>query len=170
MATQSHTYELDKKFTDFLLPYAYPNISNEFTNFISNTMVPDGTLAVETLLELGIANEGNLIRNSVHGQDFSDGSDAKRTTVRTSSYGRKYSANVGGVHTKVGKLRVMCYERKLDKFYYFQIPNTAFSHISSSSNIEIPFLIDGTPSRIRTRSVISNWWNYEVPDFHTMCL
>jgi hypothetical protein len=54
------------------------------------------------------------------------------------------------------------YEREQDKFYYFRIPHRAYSHISSSSNIEIPFELDGTPRKVPMRPVKVNWWLYEV--------
>ena len=130
-------------------------------------MANSGYLQVSTLFENAIANcNHNINVTSSEGKDFSDGSDAKLVTVRTSSYGEKYSAPVANTHSKIGLLRVQVYERKQDKFYYFVIPNVAYRDIPSSSNIEIPFYIDGTPRRQNRCS--TNWWKYEVSTFTEM--
>ena len=167
MATKDHTLDLDIAFFNELFHKAYPDACNMQKQF-SLQLVQDGVIQIETLFELAIANIGGLTRLSVEGMDFTDGSDAKKTSVRTSSYGKKYSANVSQVHTKTGVLRVMCYERKQNNFFYFAFPYESYCHISSKSNIEIPFNLDGTPKRRYSRPVITNWWDYQVDSFETM--
>ena len=61
-------------------------------------------------------------------------------------------------------LRVVVFERQLTKFYFFLIPREAYAHISKSSNIDIPFNLDGTPHR-NSKVHNINWWEFEVPDF-----
>lgn len=130
-------------------------------------MANSGYLQVSTLFENAIANcNPNLNVTSCDGKDFSDGSDGKLVTVRTSSYGETYSAPVTNIHSKIGLLRVQVYERKQDKFYYFVIPHVAYRDIPSSSNIEIPFYMDGMPRRQNRCS--TNWWKYEVSTFTEM--
>jgi hypothetical protein len=104
---------------------------------------------------------GDLIKDGIY-------SDAKLSSVRTSGYGKSYSAPVTKIFNKTGALRVQVYERKQNKFYYFSIPYNAYSHIPKTSNIEIPFELDGTPRKIPARAVYENWWNYGVASFEEM--
>ena len=168
MATKAHTVDIDHVFFDETFYRAYPNASKKEYSF-AKSLVDDGVIAIETLLEVAVSQVGNLIRDSAHGKDFKNGDDVKKASVRTFNHGMSYAANVSQVHTKVGRLRVMCYERKQDKFYYFIIPNHAFQHISSTSNIDIPFELDGTPRRVPKRKKrYANWWDYEVESFEKM--
>jgi hypothetical protein len=59
------------------------------------------------------------------------------------------------------------YERKQDKFYYFLIPYSAYSHIPKTSNIEIPFNLDGSPKRENKCQV--NWWEFSKTIFLEIC-
>lgn len=168
MATNQHTLNLDIAFFDEIFPLAYSDVCEQ-SKQIARQMLMDGVIQVETLFELAISKIGNLTRLAINGQDFSDKSDAKKTCVRTSNYGKSYSAQIARVHTKVGNLRVMCYERKQDKFYYFVIPRAAYKHIKATSNIEIPFKMNGDPKRIPANNLIyTNWWTYEVNSFEEM--
>ena len=152
---------------------------NNFKQFIPNfermcketieLLAEVGLLQVSTGFEYAIATVGGHTVISQDAADISDGSDAKLSSVRTSSYGKRYGAPVTNLFNKTGALRVQVYERKQDKFYYFVIPNTAYCHISRTSNIEIPFEMDGTPRKIPTRPVIQNWWTYEVETFDLLC-
>lgn len=130
------------------------------------TLLEMGLIQVSTAFEHAIANSGNMSVISEDAADLSDGSDAKMVSVRTSSYGTAYSAPVTGIKNKTGILRVQAYERKQDKFYYFKIPHSAYSWIPKSSNIEIPFELDGTP-RTRNNCTV-NWWKYKVATFADM--
>lgn len=122
-----------------------------------------GIIQVSTAFEQALAYAGGHKVISLDHADLSDGSDAKLTTVRTSGYGKSYCAPVTGLKNKTGLLRVQCYERKLDQFFYFVFPYSSYCHIPSSSNIEIPFEMDGEPRR-RNKSRV-NWWEYEVANF-----
>jgi hypothetical protein len=132
-----------------------------------------GGLQVSTLFEQALAAVGG---HTVVGLDKGDlyragaYSDAKLSTVRTSGYGKQYSAAVTSIYNKTGTLRVQVYERKQNRFYYFAIPRRAYIKIPKTSNIEIPFEIDGTPRRIPSRTVKVNWWRYEVPTWEQMAL
>jgi hypothetical protein len=126
------------------------------------------SLGYDDLLELAIATVNKKLTIVLgQGRDFCDGSDAKFCCVRTSGYGKSYSAAVTGVKNKIGDLRVHCYERKLDKFYYFVIPHKLYRDIPRTSNIEIPFELDRTP-RTENKCRI-NWWDCSVPTFEKMC-
>ena len=129
-----------------------------------DTLLKTGLIEVSTAFEHAIAHLSGTKVISQNHADLSCGSDAKLSTVRNCSYGRAYSAPVTGIHNKTGDLLVQVYERKQNKFYYFRIPYHSYSHIPKSSNIEIPFTLDGNPRRS------NKWWAYEVDTFEQMCL
>jgi hypothetical protein len=128
-----------------------------------------GFIQVSTVYEHALASIGNHTVLSEDTHDLNDGSDAKLSTVRTSSYGTAYSAPVGNINNKIGALRVQVYERKQNKFYYFVIPHSAHSQVSKSSNIEIPFELDGSPRRTpKGPTKLPNWWEFEVLNFYEL--
>ena len=130
-----------------------------------------GGIQVSTLFEQALAAVGgHEVVSLDKGDLYCQGhySDAKLSSVRTTSYGKVYSAPVTNIFNKTGTLRVQVYERKKNKFYYFAIPRRAYSHIPKSSNIEIRFEPDGTPRR-RNKSAV-NWWNYEVKTWAEMAV
>lgn len=131
------------------------------------TLLNLGLLQVSSVFEHCISKIANCDVVSLNNADLSDGSDAKMISVRTSSYGKSYTAPVSGIYNKTGELRVQCYERKQDTFYYFVIPRDVYAHIPKNSNIEIPFEIDGEPRRVNNCKV--NWWWFEVKNFEEMC-
>jgi hypothetical protein len=148
---------------------------NHFKNFLPEVdtwcdrtlsdLLNMGAVQVSTAFEQALAtvgshqivghNCGDLMRDGVY-------SDAKLCTVRLTSYGKSYAAGVTKIHNKLGSLRVQAYERKQQRFYYFVIPRCAYQCIPKTSNIEIPFELDGTPRRTPCRPVRVNWWQYEV--------
>jgi hypothetical protein len=153
---------------DYIHPLAYPNDSKYDFN-VSRKKVEDGSWNnLGGLLETAIQVEGGLKRLNAMGKDYVDASDAKLITVRISSNGTSYSAPVCNIKCKKGYLRVLCYERKLDRWYFFLIPYEAYKHISKTSNIEIPFNLDGTPRRINKCDV--NWWLFEKDTFKDICV
>jgi len=131
------------------------------------TLLEMGALQISTLFEHALANYCGTEVTSTDEADLSCGADAKLTTVRTYRYGKSYGAPVTGVYTKTGDLLVQCYERKQNKFYYFRIPRVAYCHIPKTSNIEIPFYLDGTPKRENACAV--NWYQFECASFEDMC-
>ena len=134
-----------------------------------------GGLQVSTLFELAIANKSGWLHESQLGRDLADGSDAKYITCRTHSSGACYGARISNLHNKRGDLRVQVLCPKGDhtgtnKFHWFIIPYKEYQHIKTSTgNLEIPFLKDGTPNRqSKNKSTGLNLWIYEVPDFERM--
>jgi hypothetical protein len=121
-----------------------------------------GGLQVSTLWEQALATIIGCTVVSLDANDLSDGGDGKLSSVRTYNYQRSYGAPVTNISGKTGTLYVQVYERKQHKFYYFAIPYYAYCHITKSSNIDIPFSLDGTPRR--RNSCNTNWWDYEVKD------
>ena len=130
-----------------------------------------GLLQVSTAFEQALARKGgHQLVSEDCGDLYRDGaySDAKLSSVRTKSHGTAYAAPVTNIFNKTGTLRVQVYERKQDKFYYFAIPRRAYIDVPKSSNIEIPFELDGTPRRVPMRAVYVNWWKYEVSSWSEM--
>lgn len=165
MATKLSTQHLEtahfKHFVDYI-----PDVEQMCKKTLT-LLLEKGMIQVSTAFEHALANvNGEIDVISEDEADLSDGSDAKMVTVRTSSYGSAYSAPVTNIKGKTGWLRVEVYERKQDKFYYFKIPYSAYQHIPKSSNIEIPFDMDGTPKRFNRCQI--NWWNYNVDTWHDM--
>jgi len=164
---------LEQKFFDFLFPIIFPveSQNKDIMTFCKDKLVDEFKLLTKgSLLEVAISIKKNLPRYDTEGQDFIDGSDAKTASVRWSNSGRSYGAPITSVHAKCGLLRCMVYERMKDKFYFFLIPNDAYSHISSSSNIEIPFNKDTFEPRRDIKSRIINWWDFEVDSFESLLL
>ena len=130
-----------------------------------------GGLQVSTLFEQALAIVGgHKVVSLDKGDLYRDGaySDAKLSSVRTSNYGKTYTAPVRSIFNKTGTLRVQVYERKQNCFFYFAIPRRAYIKVPKSSNIEIPFEMDGTPRRAPMRKVNVNWWRYEVNSWNEM--
>ena len=130
------------------------------------SLLKRGLIQVSTAFEEAIATVSGHTVVSENTHDVSDGSDTKLSSVRTSGYGKSYSAPVTNIYGKTGILRVQVYERKQNKFYYFAIPRESYSHIPRTSNIEIPFELNGTPKRDNRCTV--NWWLFEELSFKAM--
>jgi hypothetical protein len=90
-----------------------------------DTLLSQGVLQVSTAFEHALAHVGKhrLVSES-RGDLYRNGSysDAKLSSVRTSGYGKSYTAPVTNIFNKTGTLRVQVYERKQNKFFYFAIP------------------------------------------------
>jgi len=155
--------ELDIAKFDLLWPLAYPLHSKiPFLSALIRNFVKDEVISTAHLWEKAISVQLNLIRESKIDKDFQTGEDCKLVSVRTSSYGGSYSAPITGINRKTGNLIVACYERKKKKWYFFKIPHEAYKDIPKTSNIEIPFEMDGTPRRTPLGArVYANWWDFE---------
>lgn len=141
--------------------------SEGLCEYTTSWFLNNGLIQISSVFEKSIADISGATVISLNEADLDDGSDGKLVTVRTSSHGRNYSAPVTGIYNKTGDLRIQCYERKLDKFYYFVIPHYAYKRIPKTSNIEIPFNLDGTPKT--NNNCLVNWWKFEEPTYHEMC-
>lgn len=148
-------------FFDKLWPYAYPRFHKLiFPTKIVRYLAKEGIINVGLLLEKAISKKGKIKRDSTHGRDFVDKSDAKSVSVRLRDDGCTYSANVTGIASKQGALRVLVYERVMMKFYYFIIPHEKYA---GSLSLEIPFTLEGHPKRSH------HWWKCEVTTFDELC-
>lgn len=133
-------------------------------------LLHDGVLQVSTIFEKVSAHFANCTVVQLDEADLCNGADCKMVAVRTSSYGTTYSAPVCKIKGKSGTLFVYVYERKQSRHYYFAIPYSAHSQVAASSNIEIPFEMDGDPRRIPQRKKkLPNWWDFECASLEEMC-
>lgn len=156
------------KHFDYLWPLAYPDRSNESYLDHRQTVADGAWTNFGSLLEHAIHTVGNIAKHNSIGEDFHDQSDAKLSSVRVSSKGKNYSAPITNLHRKQGLIRAVVYERRLNKFYYFLIPYANYKHIPKTSNIEIPFNLDGSPKKINKCAV--NWWTYSKETFEEICV
>lgn len=177
MATLASTVKSDIEVFKFLQPKAYPkkaHLNKEILNFVK-----DGVIQVETLYEKALSVQGKLKRDSVYGQDFSDGSDAKKCIAATHTatryrklvngrYGKylepRHIAKIGRIKNKCGLLRILVHEPIQNKFYFFKIPYAAYEHLTHAkfSSINIHFNVDGTIGKS------SKWEKYRVNSFKAL--
>ena len=108
----------------------------------------------EDLINVGQLAEKAIVKKSkkklkqnkknAKGSDFKDMSDSKYSTVyydKTTNY-----ATVSGLKNKTGKLRVMVYEPKTQKNYFFIIPHRVYApYQHTSDSLKIYFTKDGQP-------------------------
>lgn len=165
MATKLENLELEiahfNSFKEYLPCYSELNLDTV------QILLEMGLIEVSSAFEQAIANYNGTNVVSLDHADLSCGSDAKLATVRTSSYGKSYSAPVSGIYNKTGDLLVQVYERKQNKFYWFRLPNNTYCHIPKTSNIEIPFDSNGNPRRRNNKEF--NPWDHECMSFEEMC-
>ena len=169
MATKLENLELEIAHFEHFKKYI-PGHDNLCSKTV-HTLLSLGLVQVSTAFEQALAHIGkHRLVSKDRGDLYRNGSysDAKLSSVRTSSYGKKYSAPVTNIFNKTGALRVQVYERKQNKFYYVAIPRRAYIDVPKSANIEIPFEMDGTPRRVPMRAVYVNWWTYEVHSWKDM--
>lgn len=143
----------------------YNDAVRDLTDKQIDNLIDQGSLQSSSVFENALAqsSQGKYSVISKNTHDFTDYSDGKTITSRLrSSYGA-YSAPIKKFKTKIGPLRVQCWERILNKFYYFYIPHEVYSR---AENIEIPFNRDGTPTRQNNSTI--NWWDYEVATFEEL--
>lgn len=119
-------------------------------------------LNVGELTERAIVKQGKLTQQSKNfkGSDFKeDNSDSKYVQVRY--YSTAY-ATVAGIHNKIGTLRVLCYEPKQNKNYYFLIPYEVYApYTNAQDSLKIYFDHDGNPRRPTRSNRRYDLWDYE---------
>lgn len=128
-----------------------------------------GVMQSSTLFEHALADLGGHIVVSIHSNDLNHPiygpSEAKLSSVRECGKKTKWSAPITGTYGKKGPIRAQVYDRRKDRFYYFVIPNSEYSKVPKTSNIEIPFELNGTPRKTPKGNFKFNWWKYEVETF-----
>jgi hypothetical protein len=134
-------------------------------------MTKKGMIAVETMLEEAISRVGKLTRSEHgNGEDFIDGTDAKKGVVSNNDTNTRTKAvTIGRVSSKVGDLRIMASDPLNGKLFYFRIPN---HELKDKCNIKIMFGQDGDmPKKLRPNTFSGRCWlNYQVKSFKELCL
>ena len=133
-----------------------------------------GILASETLVEEAIAVAGNLTRcENGKGQDYTDKSDAKKAGISWDGIHKRYrGADVRGLKTKQGWLRVVVPEPMENQLYFFLIPRNEYLD-KKWECLRIPFAKTGGPPDLSTRDKDSFayrvWTKYNVKSFQDLC-
>lgn len=133
-----------------------------------------GGMAVESLLERAISIQGKIKRSNKDGEDFIDGSDAKKVTLsRNSKSDNSLSCHISNLKNKKGILRVAVSDPFRNKVHYFKIPhslyvgrktiNLSFSHKSLDG---MPNIKEKTNSKSFSAMV---WQYYKCDSFEELC-
>tara|TARA_Y100001951_G_C11179491_1_gene205074 strand:+ start:111 stop:647 length:537 start_codon:yes stop_codon:yes gene_type:complete len=127
--------------------------------------VKKGAIFPGFMVEQGlIAKSGGLLKpntNPNRSEDFDDYSDAKYLSVAYQDWynnPKRYSARLvwEGLKNKKGAIRLVAYERKQNRLYYFYFPRRFWKQWK---NVEIPFEVNGDPKDY------NKIWAYEVDSF-----
>jgi hypothetical protein len=178
MATTDNAVKYDVRMLEEILPHL--NVSANDTANLRN-LVTKGWLQMDRMVEEAMANLGNFEMVSIHGMDFSDQSDAKSAVSNLRNNNKKrgmwtHSFEIRNIAVKVGALRVIGYNKILDKFHYFYIPHHAYAHLKKSKSSAVSICIEqytkygeepewtGIPKTSRM------FWEYECATFEEMCL
>ncbi len=161
MATKDSNIYNDTKYFEYLWPHTKWCSDNLISKKQYLMLLKEGEIQIETMFEnvLAFNSNGKYIKESADGRDFSDGSDAKKTTA--CFHRGRYDASVTGITTKIGTLRVLMLDSWNDKFYHFKIPHDAYKNLKM---IEIQFGVNKPEPQRHTK-----WWKYEVPSFKELC-
>jgi hypothetical protein len=134
-------------------------------------MTKKGMIAVETMLEEAISRIGKLPRSSHgHGEDFIDGTDAKKGVVSNNDTDTRTKAvTIGSIANKIGDLRVMVSDPLTQKLFYFRIPNR---ELKNKPNIKIFFGQNGDCPKKPKMNTFSGkcWLKYQVNSFRELCV
>lgn len=171
MATTDNAIAYDIKIVEHLLEYL--DFSEEQAEHLLQ-FVKMGIIQRDRIVEEAIAKCAGYEITSIVGQDFCDGSDAKSVTgvYRNNNKAKgawMHSFRIPSIQAKTGILRVIAYNRLLDEFYYFAIPNDMYNNLSvveitvesyTHYGLDAPF--DGRPRKH------TKWWAYECATFEEM--
>mgnify|MGYP001195330433 CR=1 FL=1 len=173
MATTDNAVQYNVRMLEEILPHL--NIPAEEVENV-RTLAAKGWLQMDRIVEEAMANKGSFEMVSIFGMDFSDSSDAKSVVSNMRCNNKKrgmwtHSFEIRNIAVKVGALRVIAYNKILDKFHYFYIPHHAYAHCRHSVSICIEQYTKygeepewtGIPKRSRM------FWEYECATFEEMC-
>ena len=173
MATTDNAIQYDVRMVRELAPYLNLN-DCEIDNLVKFTKM--GIVQRETVAELAMSTLGDFDGDSSLGRDFNDGTDAKTvvSSARNNSISKGQWMNsfqVRSVTSKTGDLRIIAYNKILDKFHYFYIPYSAYRHITRSLEIVIEraYSMCGEPQFTGIPQRHLKWWEYEVSSFQELC-
>ena len=122
MATRDSNINTEIKMFNFLWKWSeeFQEFGNKFYQYHKRLLLK-GEIQISTMVEnvMAFNSQGLYIKDSSDGRDFSDGSDAKKTTA--CFHRGRYDASVTGITNKIGTLRVLMLDSWNDKFYHFKI-------------------------------------------------
>jgi hypothetical protein len=163
MSYKSEDKQMTVKAVKALLPVCLsPKWRNEPATlyWVKKGALFPGFIVEQALIE----KSGGLLKantNPKRTEDFDDYSDAKFLTVRERlNKGRCWcgmgSLSWDALKNKKGAIRLVLFERKQNRLYYFYIPRRAWRNYK---NIDIPFHLNGDPKDT------NHWWQWEVDSF-----
>ena len=156
----------DKILLDFIYPYA--GYSDQDLPTLHKA-VSQGDLAIESILENAISRVGGHRRTDENGEDFEDGSDAKKTIAMDQSGGRSWDKNTRiSTKNKTGLLRIVVIDPDIKELFFFKIP---YSIYKGQKMIRIPFnYLGGKPERFNRNNFVGrSYWECQVNTFEELC-
>lgn len=112
--------------------------------------IEHGIISIDNFVEYAISKLGKLERSDSTGQDFIDGSDAKKSVV-SGETGRR--ATICNCKNKKGILRTIVADGKNNKIFYFKIPYKLYK---GTNSFKILFSIEGgRPTKGKSKLSIS---------------
>ncbi len=136
MHTLSKNIHHNERLIYDFLEKAYPNGKPTFDQLVADNII-NGT----QICELAINRVNNIGMCPIGiGRDYLDDSDAKTVTVQENNVikqvklpngtirktkTKSYTASIEGLKTKIGLLRIICYNPFLERYHYFRIPKSA---------------------------------------------
>ena len=174
MATTDNAVKYDVRMLEEILPHLDVP-AEEVENM--RTLAAKGWLQMDRIVEQAMAIKGSFELVSIFGMDFSDRSDAKSvvSTMRNNNKNRGQWTNsfeIRNIATKVGALRVIAYNKLLDKFHYFYIPRNAYVHLNHTLTITIERFThwgEGEPAWTGVPKKNTLFWEFECATFEDMC-
>jgi hypothetical protein len=180
MATTDNNVQYDVRFIEELIPYL--NLSAEETK-VMRKLAAQGWLQRDRIVEDAMAQQskGLFEMASKEGMDFSDQSDAKSvvSNIRNNNQQRgdwTHSYEVRNIGNKVGALRVIAYNKILDKFHYFYIPPDQYAHLGNILTITCENYTQpnepnwkGVNRYRKNGKTLKSFWNCECSTFREMC-
>jgi hypothetical protein len=153
---------MNTQLINMAFPYNVRNKTLTFNDALKFLWQQD-LINVGELAEKAIVKKSKKLvkkKKNAKGSDFKDGSDSKYCTV---FYDSTNYATVSGLKNKTGKLRVMVYEPKTQKNYFFIIPHNVYRpYQHTGDSLKIYFTKDGQPRKTqRETNTRPNLWLHE---------
>jgi hypothetical protein len=174
MSTTDNAIQYDIKFVEHMAPYL--ELSRTQLKHLKD-FVSIGLIQRDRVVELAISKVSGYSIVSIEGQDFCDGSDAKSVVSQSRNNDKKKGRwmntfAIRRIRSKTGSLRIVAYNKLLDKFHYFFIPRSAYQHLKSVLEICIESYTsyNQEPTFTGVPDVSQKWWSYECETFEEMCM
>ena len=173
MATTDNAVKYDVRVFEEIYKYVPMVTSKNIGQW--REQVSEGLIQMDRLVEKAMSNVGGFAMVSVSRMDFCDTSDAKNVVSSHRIMSKKNrvwrnSFLISNVKSKIGALRIMALNKKLDKFHYFYVPRYAYEHINAKLEIVIEqYKSESEPQWTGIPNRNCKYWEYECPSFEAMC-